>query len=116
MNMYNNLEIWKESIQLVKDIYKKSEELPKSEEYIIKKQLKRAVLSVALNIAEGKNRRTSKDFANFLVMSSGSLSEVEALLEICVELGFFAEDKLISEKVTRLSKRINALRSRLQGN
>ncbi len=64
--LYKNLIVWQKSIELVKDIYILSESLPKSEEYNLKQQLKRAVISVSLNIAEGKTKRTSKNFAYFL--------------------------------------------------
>jgi four helix bundle protein len=65
-NLYRDLVIWQKSIDLVKEIYRISEMLPKSEDYTLKQQLRRAVILVSLNIAEGKNRKSSKDFANFL--------------------------------------------------
>ena len=87
-NLYKDLTVWQKSIKLIKEIYKIAEILPKSEEYNLKQQLKRAVISVALNIAEGKNRRAPKDFAHFLNISVASLAEVEAILIICEELNF----------------------------
>jgi len=81
--LYKNLDVWQLSVNLIKDIYKSAASLPKSEEYILKQQLKRAVVSVALNIAEGKHRKTAKDFANFLNISAASLAEVDAILTIC---------------------------------
>ena len=114
MNMYKELEIWKESVVLIKEVYKIAELLPKSEEYNLKQQLKRAMVSVALNIAEGKSRKTAKDFSNFLVIANGSLSEVEAVISICEALEFIQEDKLLREKIFVLGRRINALRNKLQ--
>jgi len=96
--MYKELEIWQESVSLIKDVYKVADLLPKNEEYNLKQQLKRSIVSVALNIAEGKSRKTAKDFSNFLVIANGSLSEVEAILSICEVLGFIQEDKLLREK------------------
>jgi four helix bundle protein len=87
-NLYRDLLIWQKSMELIKDIYRISEMLPKSEEYNLKQQLRRAVISVSLNIAEGKNRKSSKDFANFLNMSAASLAEVDAILLICEELNY----------------------------
>ncbi|HQP51641.1 MAG TPA: four helix bundle protein [Syntrophorhabdaceae bacterium] len=75
--LYKNLIVWQKSIELVKDIYILSESLPKSEEYNLKQQLKRAVISVSLNIAEGKTKRTSKNFAYFLNTAVASLAEVK---------------------------------------
>ncbi len=108
--MYKDLEIWKESIVLIKKIYLIANELPKSEEYNLKQQLKRAIISVALNIAEGKNRKSAKDFANFLNIASGSLSETSAILTICVELNFLKNISTINTEIEILNKRINALR------
>jgi four helix bundle protein len=113
MNMYKKLIIWKDSVSLIKDIYVVADTLPKSEDYNLKSQLKRAIVSVALNIAEGKNRKTAKDFASFLTVSMGSLSEVEAILSICEELGYITVDDALRDKVVLLGKRINSLREKL---
>ena len=111
--MYKDLEIWHDAIALIKDIYMVAEQLPKTEEYNLKQQIKRAVISVALNIAEGKSRQTAKDFVHFLNISIASLSEVDACLSICEELNFIKEDKIIHEKCQILSYRINALKSKI---
>lgn len=111
--MYKKLEIWQESIELIKMIYQFIEKLPKSEEFNLKSQLKRAVVSVALNIAEGKNRKSTKDFAHFLNLSSSSLAEVDAILCICIELGFIEENIELMDKIGVLNRRINALCAKL---
>jgi len=99
---------------LIKEVYARAEKLPRSEDFILKQQLKRAIVSVALNIAEGKNRKSAKDFANFLVIAVASLAEADAVLEICFELGYLDVEQSLRDKITVLSKRINALRMRLQ--
>ncbi|MDR1696333.1 MAG: four helix bundle protein [Endomicrobium sp.] len=111
--MYKNLEIWKESIALIKTVYSECELLPKSEEYNLKSQLKRAVVSVALNIAEGKNRNSAKDFAHFLNIAVASLCEVEAIISICEELEFLKHNTKLRNSITVLIKRTNALRTNL---
>lgn len=113
LNMYKKLEIWQEAIELIKIVYQLIDKLPKSEEFNLKSQLKRAVVSVALNIAEGKNRKSAKDFAHFLNLSSASLAEVEAILCICVELGFLEENPDVNNKISVLSRRINAFSVKL---
>jgi four helix bundle protein len=85
--------------------------LPKSEEFNLKQQLKRAVVSVSLNIAEGKNRRT-----NFLVTASASLAEVDAIIAICTALGYFDQDNVILDQIGRLGKRLSALRAKISKN
>lgn len=111
--MYKKLEIWKEAVDLIKIIYSLSESLPKTEEYNLKTQLKRAVTSVALNIAEGKGRKSSKDFAHFLNLATASLDETDAILSICEELNFLQNLSEIHEKNRKLCYRINALRTKL---
>lgn len=111
--MYKNLEVWKSSIELIKEIYSIIEQLPKSEEYNLKSQMRRAVVSVALNIAEGKSRQSAKDCAHFLNISIASLNEVEACLSICEELSFIKQNEEIHEKCKVLIYRINALKSKI---
>lgn len=111
--MYKKLEIWKESVDLIKIVYELSEQLPKSEEYNLKAQLKRAITSVALNIAEGKGRQSAKDFAHFLNIATASLDEADAILSICEELNFLQDLSEIHEKNRKLCYRINALRAKL---
>jgi len=113
--MYEKLEIWKESVGLIKTIYPVADNLPKSEDYNLKSQLKRAVVSVALNIAEGKRRQSAKDFAHFLNLSISSLSEVNAILYICLELNYLKNVAVCTDKIEILSKRINSLRNKLIG-
>lgn len=108
--MYRKLEIWQGAIEIIKKVYKKADELPKSEEYNLKSQLKRAITSVALNIAEGKSRKSAKDFANFLSISSGSLAESSAILEICYELDYINRDDNLANELLLLNKKINSLR------
>ncbi len=103
---YRDLRIWQESVRLIKAIYALAELLPKSEEYNLKQQLKRAIVSVALNIAEGKNRRTSKDFAGFLTTAAASLAEVDAILVICQELGYLTVTDDIQADIHRVGKMI----------
>lgn len=113
---YKDLRIWQESVSLIKEVYFLADQLPKSEEYNLKQQLKRAVVSVALNIAEGKNRRTAKDFAGFLTISSGSLAETDAVLTICCELDLLKEHETetIFQNIQKLGKMINAFKSKLR--
>ena len=111
--MYRKLEIWRDSIDLLKDVYALADKLPKSEECNLKSQLKRAMVSVPLNIAEGKCRASSKDFSHFLNIAATSMDEVDVVLTICEELSFLENLADIHEKNKVLTKRINALRRKL---
>lgn len=114
--MYKDLKIWNSSISLIKKVYIYADKLPKSEEYNLKAQLKRAITSVALNIAEGKGRKTAKDFAHFLNIASASLAEVEGILLISQELNFITIDKNIFSEIESLDKMINSLYKKLMEN
>ena len=111
--MYKKLEIWKESINILKEIYILADKLPKSEEYNLKSQLKRAMVSVPLNIAEGKCRASSKDFAHFLNIAAASLDEVDVVLNICEELDFLKNLGDMHNNIKILTRRINTLRNKL---
>jgi four helix bundle protein len=113
-NLYRDLTIWQRSIELIKQVYAYAGTLPKEEEFNLKQQLRRAVVSVSLNIAEGKNRRTSKDFANFLNIACSSLAETEAILLICAELGYATVPEKLFVDIEVLSKMINSLISKLR--
>lgn len=108
-NLYRDLLVWQKSVSLIKKVYVEADKLPKSEEYNLKQQLKRAVVSVSLNIAEGKNRRTSKDFINFLNIAGGSLAETEAILLICSELDLLLVQEDLLADIEELAKMINRL-------
>ena len=111
--MYTKLEVWKDSIALIKEIYSIIEQLPKFEEYNLKSQMRRAVVSVALNIAEGKCRQSAKDCAHFLNISIASLNEVEACISICEELAYIKRNEEIHTRCKTLSYRINALKNKI---
>ena len=114
MSTYRDLTVWHESVALIKNVYAIADNFPKSEEFNLKQQLKRAVVSVALNIAEGKSRKTGKDFANFLSMANASLSEVEAVLIICGELGYINFGGKLSDNIAVLGRKIDSLRNKIK--
>jgi len=98
---FERLNVYHEAVLLTTDIYKLTKKYPKDELFGLVSQLRRAAVSVPLNIAEGSSR-TKKDFRHFLTMAVGS----------CYELGFLSkqeQDKLYVS-TSDLAKRINALR------
>lgn len=83
---YHKLIVWQRARELVRLIYRHTESFPKSEIFGLQGQLRRAAVSIALNIVEGYRRNTTKDYIHFLNTADGSLSELEAALEICLDL------------------------------
>ena len=88
MNNYKNLVVWQKAMDLVLEVYRISKSFPSSERYSLTDQLRRAVVSIPSNIAEGCSRRTGKEFAQFLYVARGSNAEVETQLEIACRLGY----------------------------
>lgn len=88
---YHKLIVWQRAKELVLLIYRDTEEFPKSEEFGLKGQVRRAVVSVVLTIVEGYRRHTTKDYLHFLNISEASLAEVEGALELSLALGFLTE-------------------------
>lgn len=90
---YHKLLIWQRARELVKLIYLHSESFPKSEEFGLKSQVRRAGVSIVLNIVEGYRRSTTKDFLHFLSIANGSLAELEAAFAIAIGLGFITHNQ-----------------------
>ena len=87
---HENLEAWREAMRLVKTIYATTRSFPKDEIFGLVSQMRRAAVSIPSNLAEGAARSTRKEFAQFLNVAKGSLSELETQLLICAELGYMS--------------------------
>ena len=109
MSDYKDLNVWKESMDLVESVYKLAKILPKEETYALSDQLRRAVVSIPSNIAEGQNRNTQKEFIQFLYMALGSASEVETQLIIAQRLNYISNIQNELNTITKIRKMINAL-------
>jgi four helix bundle protein len=95
MPYYNNhrkLEVWKEAVLLAKAVYAMQRTFPAFEVYALGDQLRRAVVSISANIAEGNSRQYGKERVRFFNIALSSLSEVDSLLAIAVELGYLNVD------------------------
>ena len=79
---YIDLKVWRQSMDLVERIYELAKTLPKVETYALSDHIRRVVVSVPSNIAEGQNRNTNKEFIQFLYIALGSIPEVETQLMI----------------------------------
>ena len=88
----NNLEVWRQSVELAKKIYIVTKDFPQSEIYGLTSQMRRAAISIPSNIAEGKGRSTAKDFVHFLHLAQGSLYEISTQVVIAHEIGFLSKD------------------------
>lgn len=106
MAKYKNLIVWQKANELALKVYKITEDFPKKETFGIISQLRRAALSVPVNIVEGYGRRTKAELSRFIDMARGSLAETEYLLEFSEQIGYINTDvsevKSLVEEVGKL--------------
>ena len=107
---HKKLEVWQQSILLIQKVYALTNRYPKSEEYGLINQMRRAAVSVPANIAEGAARQTKKEFIHFLHVAQGSLSELDTHIEVSLKLEYIKEDS-----ITGLSPMMNQIDKMLTG-
>ncbi len=113
---YKDLNIWKRSIELVKNIYEVSNSFPKGELYVLTSQLRRTAISIPSNIAEGFSRFHNKEYRQFLYIALGSCAELETQMIIANYLKYLDDDRfndiineseVICKMISNLIKKIN---------
>ncbi len=115
---YRELIVWQKAIDLTLEIYKLTDCYPTDEKFGLTGQMRRAAVSIASNIAEGKYRNSRKDFARFLYQAFSSGGELETQihiskrLDIVKDLNHSRVDKLLSEVMNMLNSLIQSLNSR----
>ena len=108
-----NLQAWQVSMQLVNMIYLWSNTFPSEEKFGLLSQIRRAAVSIPSNIAEGAARSGSKEFAHFLSIARGSLSEVETQYLIAINLGFASESAELFDCIDQASRLITGLHKKV---
>lgn len=110
---FEKLEVWKNSIVLAKLIYNITNNFPKNETYGLISQIRRAIVSVSSNIAEGSSKNSYKDQARFSEIAYGSLLEVLNQLIISYELEYINEDCYLEcrNQIEVLSRQLNAYKN-----
>jgi four helix bundle protein len=106
---FENLEVWKKSIILVKEVYILVKFFPKEESYALSDQVRRCAVSVPSNIAEGSGRNSPKEFVQFLYIALGSINELETQLIIAKEIGYLKDIEEIRNKILEIKKMLNSL-------
>jgi four helix bundle protein len=103
-------------MDLVDEAYEIADVLPREEKFGLRSQLTRAAVSVPTNIAEGRARSTSKDFANFLVVATGSLMEIDTLLEVAARRKFITRERSrhALSLMVEIGKMLAALHARIR--
>jgi four helix bundle protein len=113
---FRDLEVWRESMTLVEDVYGLSKRFPSDERFGLTSQLRRAAVSIPSNIGEGARRKRRKAFLYHLDVALGSQGEVEVQLELAMRLAFCAdaERAAIQPRVERVGRMLNGLIASLQ--
>ncbi len=91
---YEELKVWQKAMDAVTEVYRLTKGLPKEEIYGLVNQMRRAVVSVPSNIAEGNSRSTSKEYVHFLSVSRASAAEVKTQLLICERLEYLSREEI----------------------
>jgi four helix bundle protein len=95
MRPHERLDVWKKAVDAVVEVYRVTESFPKEEKFGLTSQVRRAAVSIPINIAEGAARRSSKEFVYFLSNAQGSTSEVETELLIANRLDFLGDSQFV---------------------
>ena len=113
---FEKLNVWQEAKKLVVEVYRLIDEFPKFENYALCDQIRRAVVSVPSNIAEGSGRKSLKEKMHFLEISYGSLMETYNQLIIAVDLSYITEESVntIKPSIDSVAKMINALHNKYE--
>ena len=93
MSSFEKLTYWQKARLLAKEIYLLTASFPKEEQFGLTSQIRRAVISISSNIAEGYGRQYRADYIHFLNVARGSCYEVESQLILSVDLGYIIEEK-----------------------
>ena len=111
-----NLRVYKEAKILVREVYVLLEKFPKTETYALGDQLRRAVVSVPSNIAEGSGRFSTKEKIHFIEIAYGSLTETLCQLDIAHDIGYINDKEFTEEKerVDIIGKQLSGLRLSFQ--
>ena len=111
---YKNLDVYKEAKILVMMVYKLLKQFPKEERYALCDQLRRAVISIPSNVAEGSGRTSMKDQTHFIEIAFGSLMEVDCQMDIAHDLGYITQNELdaICLQISRIAAMLSVMRNK----
>jgi four helix bundle protein len=111
---HHELLVWQAGINLVCDVYQLTQGFPKEEKFGLSSQMRRAVVSVPSNIAEGAARSSHKEFLHFLFIARGSLSELETQLIISQRLQYCSQVESTMEKIDTIFGLLGGLMNSLK--
>jgi len=116
MNTFRDLLVWQKAMVLAEEVYAATKQFPKYETYALGDQVRRAVVSVPANIAEGYGRQSTQDYIRFLLISRGSLYEVQTHCELAMRLQYLSYDihDAIESNCQEVERMLSSLISKLR--
>src|SRR5438105_7183812 len=113
---YRKLRVWHAGIALIKDVYAATANFPAVERFGITANIRRAGVSIPVNIAEGSGRRTTGELLNFVSIAAGSAEEVATFIVVSYELGYLPEAEAVAlfNKTEVISRMLNGMRKKLE--
>ncbi|MFB2119350.1 four helix bundle protein [Parapedobacter sp. 2B3] len=116
MHHLKELHVWQKAIELATYVYKVTIDFPVDERYGLTNQIKRAVVSIASNVAEGAGRNSDREFVHFLGIANGSAYELQTQIIIARNLGLLDENhtKYIEEQLNEIQKMIYGFQKKLK--
>jgi len=113
---YRDLEVWQKARRLVKEIYVISRTFPREEQFGLTAQIRRAVISIPSNIAEGHSRQSTKDYISFISVAIGSLAEVDTQIILAQDLEYLTQKECASvdQQIQSLQQMLHKLRHSLK--
>ena len=111
---FRDLLVWQKSMDFAERVYASLSGFPVEERFGLCDQLRRAVVSIPSNIAEGRGRDSAKDFAHFLHLAKGSLNEVMTQLELARRFGYLPECLELAAAADEIGKMLSSLIRRLR--
>jgi len=113
---FEDLTVWKDARKFTNKIYNLTNKFPKEELYGLTSQIRRATVSIMSNIAEGFDRRSDKEFSNFLSIERASAAEVQNDLYIALDLNYISQTEFnqLYQKAKKIAQQINGLMNYLK--
>jgi len=118
--IYKNMTVWQKAMELSVEIYRITANFPKNEQFCLVNQIRRAVVSIVSNIAEGQGRMSSRDYLHFLSVARGSKAEVDTQLLLAQRLGYVTEEdtqkafQLLDDTGRLLNGTIRSIRAKIE--
>ncbi|MFC1891711.1 four helix bundle protein [Thermodesulfobacteriota bacterium] len=108
---YKELKVWGKSYQLCLQVYQITAGFPNNEKFGLTSQIRRSVVSIPSNIAEGYGRKTTADYVRFLYIAYGSICELETQIMLSGDLGYIANDimKVVMDEINEIERMLKAL-------